>query len=322
MKQLVRGMVKKNEFVSVAMCLALVIVLTSTGGVFWTRRNLDSLQSSIAPTAIMAFGMMFLIICGYFDLSIGSIMLLAGVLSGQLSLMGVPIPLIIVLVLLSGFLMGSLNGFLVSILGINPLIATIGTQYIGYGAAMTLWDNVRKLTKFSEGFIAIGDGKFLGMYYMTWTMLILLILFVIFLKYTSAGRRLYFVGGNKEASKLIGFNDKRILFIAYAAIGILSALAGILAVARIQSPSQYMGEGIHMTCMIACVVGGGSFLGGKGSAVGALFGVVFMSLITNMFNLLEMKAQLQNVVIGVILVAVIVIDGYLSIKKMREMGKI
>jgi len=130
------------------------------------------------------------------------------------------------------------------------------------------------------------------------------------------------VGGNREASKLIGFNDTRILFMTYALTGLLASLAGILAVARIQSPSQYMGDGIHMTCMIACVVGGGSFAGGKGSAAGAVFGVAFMSLLTNMFNLLEMKAQLQNVIVGLVLVAVIVMDGYLNLKKMREMGKI
>ena len=313
---------KKNEFVSVVMCLALVIVLTITGKVFWTKGNLDSLQASISPLAIMAFGMMLLIICGYFDLSIGSTMLLAGILSGQLTLMGFPIPVIIVLTLISGLLMGCLNGFLVSILGINALIATIGTQYIGYGIAMTLWDKVRLLTKFPDKFIKIGEGKFLGLYYMTWVMLILLVVIIFFLKYTSTGRRLYYVGGNKEASKLIGFNDKRILFISYVVIGLFSALAGILAVARIQSPSQYMGDGYHMTCMIACVIGGGSFAGGKGSALGALFGVAFMSLITNMFNLLEMKAQLQNVVVGLILIAVIVMDGYLNLKKMREMGKI
>lgn len=314
--------IRKNEFVSAALCAALIVVLTIAGQVFWTTSNFDSLQASIAPTAIMAFGMMFLLICGYFDLSIGSTMLLAGILSGRLALLGAPIPVIILVVLCAGALVGAVNGFLVAILRINALIATIGTQYICYGIAMTLWDGVRALGKFSDDFTKIGDGKILNLYYMTWIMLLLLAAFSFFLKYMPSGRILYFVGGNREAARLMGFKDRRVIFACYTVTGLLTALAGILAVARIQTPTQYMGGGIHMTCIIACVVGGGSFAGGKGSALGAVLGVAFMSLLTNMFNLLEMKAQLQNVVVGLTLIAVIVIDGYLNLKKMRAMGKI
>jgi ribose transport system permease protein len=318
----IKEAVQKSEFVAFLLCAVLVAVLTAEGGVFWTGSNFDSLQASIAPTAIMAFGMTILLICGYFDLSIGSVMLLAGMLSGRLALIGVPVPVIVLLVLLAGLAVGCLNGFLVAVLKINALIATIGTQYAGYGAAMTFLDDARRLGKFPPAFIALGEGKAFGLYYMTWVMFALLAAFTFFLRYTRAGRGLYFVGGNREASRLIGFADKKIIFISYAVTGLLAALAGILASARIQSPSQYTGGGIHMTCMIACVVGGCSFAGGKGSAAGAVFGVCFMSLLTNMFNLLEMKAQLQNVVVGVILVVVIVIDGFLSLRKMRAMGKI
>ena len=316
-------LVRKNEFVPAVLCAALIAALLAfSGDIFRSASNFNSLQASVAPTAIMAFGMMFLLICGYFDLSIGSTMLLAGLLCGRFSQAGFSMPAIIALVLCSGLAVGCLNGLLVSIFRINALIATIGVQYIGYGFAMTLWDKEMQHRKFSPAFIAMGEGRILGMYYMTWVMLALLAAFSYFLKHLPAGRRLYFVGGNREASRLIGFNDRRIIFLCYAGSGALAALAGILAVARIQSPTQYMGSGVHMTCMIACVIGGGSFAGGKGSALGAALGVVFMSLLTNMFNLLEMNTQLQNVVVGVTLVAVIVIDGYLNLEKMRAMGKI
>ncbi|MDR1612031.1 MAG: ABC transporter permease [Planctomycetota bacterium] len=313
---------RKSEFVPLVLSLALAAALSAASGVFWTSANLNSLQASIAPTAIMAFGMMLCLICGYFDLSIGSIMLLAGLLSGKFNDWGLSTPAIVLFVLLAGLAVGCLNGFLVAVLGINALIATIGVQYIGYGFAMTLWDRNMQHRKFPGDFIAMGDGQFLGMYYMTWVMLAILVGLGFFLKYTLSGRRLYYVGGNREASRLIGFNDRRIVFLCYAATGLLAALAGVLAVARIQSPTQYMGGGVHMTCMIACVIGGGSFAGGKGSALGAALGVTFMSLLTNMFNLLEMNTQLQNVVVGLTLIAVIVVDGYLNLKKMRAMGMI
>lgn len=315
-------LVKKNEFISAALCIALIVLLTVAGGVFWSQGNLDSLQASIAPTAIMSFGMMILLILGYFDLSISSTMLLAGILSAQFTVMELPIPVIVVLVLLSGAAMGVLNGFLVSVVGINALIATISTQYMGYGLAMTLWDGVRGMGRFSDSFISLGSGKFLGLYWMTWVMLILLAGFWYFLHSTPSGRQLYFVGGNRDAAKLMGFNNRRVVLLAYTVAGLLAALAGILAVARIESPTQYLGENIHMTCMIACVVGGGSFAGGKGSALGAVFGVAFMSLMTNMFTLLKLKPQFQNIIVGLILVAVIVLDGWSNLKKMREQGKI
>lgn len=313
---------RKNEFVSAVLCIVLTLVLTATGEVFWTRGNLDSLQAGISPTAIMAFGMMSLLICGYFDLSIGSTMLLAGILAGRLNQFGFSTPSIILLALGAGLAVGCLNGLLVSILRINALIATIGSQYIIYGLAMTLWDKEMQHRKFGAAFLEMGEGGFLGVYYMTWILLVLLLGFAYFLKYSAPGRRLFFVGGNREAARLIGFNDRSILFRCYAVTGLLAALAGLLAVARIQAPTQYLGGGVHMTCMIACVIGGGSFAGGRGSALGAVLGVAFMSLLTNMFNLLEMNTQLQNVVVGLTLVAVVVIDGAVNLGKMRSMGKI
>ena len=316
--------VRKNEFISIALCALLILILTVKSDGFWAVGNLDALQASVAPRAIMCFGMMMLLICGYFDLSIGSTMLLAGILSGRLCLSGVPVPVTILLVLLMGVVMGAINGWLVSYVGINALITTIGTQYIGYGVAMTIWNDMKSFTqstKLPDSFIALGDGKFLGLYIMTWVTLVLLALFWFMLRCRPVGRSLYFVGGNREASQQMGIDSKKIVFGVYTLLGFLAALAGVLSVARIQSPTQYMGEGIHMTCMIACVIGGGSFAGGRGSALGAVTGALFMSLLNNMFSLLQMKLQLQNVVVGLILVAVVAIDGYISLKRLREMGK-
>ena len=312
--------VKKNEFIVVLLCTALICVLSFGSDVFWSTSNLNSLQSSIAPTAIIAFGMMLLLICGYFDLSVGSTMLLSGMVAGRMSQFGLPVVMIVLISLCAGLIVGALNGFLVAYLKINPLIATIGVQFAGYGLAMTICDNSQHIL-FPASFNALGDTQFFGIYIMMWVMLILGAGLSYFLRYTPLGRRLYFIGGNREAAKLMGFDDRKILFACYAATGLFAALAGILAAARIQSPSQYMGEGIHMTCIIACVVGGASFAGGKGSAIGAACGVAFMSLLTNMFNLLEMKPQLQNIVVGLILVVVICVDGYVNLRKLKTMGR-
>ncbi|MDD3796300.1 MAG: ABC transporter permease [Lachnospiraceae bacterium] len=317
-----RKIFKRSETIAAVLCIALVLVLTFASDIFWDPRNLHSLQISIVPTGMIAFGMMFLLICGYFDMSVGSIMLLSAIAAGKFTMMGMPVPVVILLTLCIGLIMGCINGYMVSVLGINALIATLGMQYIGYGAAMLLWDKVRTLETFDAGYIILGDGEFGGMYVMTWVLIVMIVIFSFFLKYTSNGKKLYFVGGNKEAAKLMGFNDKRIIFIAYAMTGVLASLAAIFRSAYVHKPTQYMGEGIHMTCFIACVIGGGSFAGGKGSIIGATLGVIFMALLTNMFNLLRMSPELQNIVVGISLVAVVTLDGYMNIKKLRLQGKI
>ena len=319
---MIKKISKINEAISVLLCILLVIILSVRSSIFWDPRNLHSLQVSFVPTAMIAFGMMFQLICGYFDMSVGSIMLLSAIAAGKFTMLGMPVPVVIVLTLLVGLAMGCINGFLVSVIGINALIATLGMQYAGYGAAMLLWSKVRTLQAFDERYIFLGDGEFGGLYIMTWVLLVLAVAFSIFLRYSPGGKKLYYVGGNREASKLMGFNGKRIVFLAYAVTGVLTAMAAIFRSAYIHKPTQYMGEGIHMTCFIACVIGGGSFSGGKGSIPGALFGVVFMSLLTNMFNLLTMSPELQNVVVGLILVMVVTVDGYMNIRKLREQGKI
>ena len=319
---MIKKIMKVNESISALLCIFLVILLTVKSDIFWDPRNLHSLQVSFVPTAMIAFGMMFQLICGYFDMSVGSIMLLSAIAAGKFTMMGMSVPVVIVLTLLVGLVMGCINGFLVSFVGINALIATLGVQYIGYGAAMLLWSKVRTLQAFDDAYIKLGDGEFGGLYIMTWVLIVLVIVFSIFLRYTSNGKKLYFVGGNKEAAKLMGFNEKRIVFLAYAATGLLTAMAAVFRSAYIHKPTQYMGEGIHMTCFIACVIGGGSFAGGKGSIIGALLGVIFMSLLTNMFNLLKISPELQNVVVGIILVLVVTLDGYMNIKKLREQGVI
>lgn len=319
----IRDIVRKNEFIALMMCLLLVIILSTGSNLFWETDNLNSLQTSIAPTVIVALGMMLLLICGVFDLSVGATMGLCGIMCSNMLAAGLPVPVVIVMGLLMGAFVGSINGFMVSVIGVNPLIATIGMQFVINGFAMILMTGLyQQSANFPESFIRLGAGKFLGVYYMFWIMISLLIILTFFLRYVHGGRRLYFVGGNRDAARQMGFNSKRIVFMAFVFTGLMSALSGILSVARYENANRYLGEGMHMTVIIGCILGGGSLAGGKGSALGALLGVTFMSLLTNMFNLFDIKSQWQNVVIGLILILVILSDGYLTLKKMRGIGKI
>lgn len=320
---IIGNVVRKNEFISLMMCLLLVFILSMGSNIFWSTDNINSLQTSIAPTVIVAIGMMLLLICGVFDLSVGAIMGFIGIMCSNMLAAGLPVPVVIILGLLIGAFIGCINGLLVSVLEINPLIATIGMQFVVYGFAMILMSGIyQQSSNFPESFIRLGAGKFLGIYYMFWIMLFLLVILTLFLRYVPGGRRLYFVGGNRDAARQMGFNSKRIVFLAYMFTGFLSALSGILSVARYENANRYLGDGMQMTVIIGCILGGGSLAGGKGSVIGALFGVTIMSLLTNTFNLFNVQSQWQSVVVGIILILVILSDGYLTLKKLREVGKI
>jgi ribose transport system permease protein len=325
----VKGLLTKNSAIPLLICVIMVVTMSFTSKVFWSPDNMDSLQTSIAPIAIVSLGMVLLLICGVFDLSVGAIMVLSGIVCAKLFEFKFQTPVVIAMGLLVGLAVGLLNGTLVGILKINPLIATIGTMNMAQGIAMIVFAGSHKgqaeyqiAISLPQDFIRVGTGRFLGLYYMFWVMLILLVLVFFLLRHSPTGRKMFLTGDNPEAARMMGFNTPRITLLTYGFVGLLCAVAGILSVARFEQANRYLGEGVNITAIISCILGGASFAGGRGSAVGTVVGVLLMTLITNLFNLLEIPSSWQNVVVGAILIAVISIDGYLILKKQRELGKI
>lgn len=314
----------KRETLAAGLAVLIALFLLATkGDVFLDGHNLDSLQTSIAPSGIVAMGMMVLLICGVFDLSVGSVMGLSGVVAAIALSKGVPMSLGILFGLCTGAVFGLCNGVLVALVGINPLITTIGTMYIarGLSEALLVGKGREGYRGFDPAFIDLGTGKFLGVYYMFWIMLILVGLVQFLVNKVHAGRQLYYVGGNPDAARLLGLKTRRTRILAYCFCGTMASLAGVLATARYEMANRYLGVGLEMKIIISCLIGGGSIAGGRGSIVGALLGVAFMSLLSNSFNLLELGSQWQDVVVGAVLIAVVVSDGYLYLRKQRILGK-
>jgi len=319
--------IKQGSIVFV-LCLVIIVILSFGTKFFWSINNINSLQTSIAPTAIVAFGMVMLLICGVFDLSVGSIMVFSGIICSKMFEASLPTPVVIILGLLAGAFVGLINGLLVGSLKIKPLISTIGTMSMVSGIAQIIFASSHQgqagyqiTINFPKNFINIGTGKFFGIYYMFWVMLLLLILVTVFQKYIPAGRQMYLTGDNIQVAKMMGFKTTNIIIYTYIFTGLLCAIAGIFSVARTEQASKYLGEGMNIVVIISCVLGGASLIGGRGSAIGSLFGVILMILITNLFNLFEVQSAWQNVVVGIILIIVVTLDGYLILKKKREIGK-
>ena len=323
---------KQDYFFGLLISLAFAIVLAIFSPYFFKVNNLDSLQTTIAPNAIVAIGMMLLIIMGMFDLSVGSVMGMSGIVTGYVlsrtelvSAWGEPTVIIVAVLagLAVGLIVGFVNGALVAWAKIVPLISTIGTLYIVRGLAEMIMtgDAGYSIIGFPEPFINFGRMKVLGLYPMMWICIILLVLAGLVLSKTHTGRKLYYIGGNRNSAISLGMNVSKVTIMSFMISGLLASLAGILSVARYESASRYLGVDLQLDILIACIIGGGSLLGGKGDMWGAFFGTAFVTLLQNGFNLFEINPLLKSVVVGGILVLIVAVDGYIYLKKMRSLGK-
>ncbi len=324
LKNIYQEFKKQDSFFGIVATMTFFLILAVFSPYFFQQNNMLSMQALIAPRAIMAIGMMLVVIIGMFDLSVGSTMGLAGITCGFLLSKGVSVTLSILASLGIGALIGLLNGILVAICNIIPLITTIGTMYIFRGFCEMIMTSslAMSLRGFPQSFLDFGSKTILGMYPMVWIMLGLLIIAEIVLQKTYFGRQLYYIGGNPTSARSLGFNVKAAIIICFVISGTLSALAGILSIARFESASRYLGQGLQMDILIACIIGGGSLMGGKGDMKGAFFGTAFVALLNNAFNLFEINSLFESVVVGAALVLVVLFDGYVHLKKMRELGKV
>jgi ribose/xylose/arabinose/galactoside ABC-type transport system permease subunit len=315
---------KRPESISLVLCVIMVLLLGITvPRYFFNSHNLNSLATAIAPEGIVALGMMMLLISGVFDLSVGSVMCLGGLVAAVALTAGFSTPIALFLGLSSGLVIGLLNGLITEIAGVNPLITTIGMMYIVRGITeITL---VRRgkagYGDFPESFRALGQGRFLNIHYMLWMLVILAVLFTIFLVKRRGGRRIYFIGGNETAAVTMGIKKRKIRTLLFMLSGTLAALAGILINARTGAANRYTGQNSHLNVIIACIIGGGSLAGGKGNMGGAVFGILFFVLLNNAFNLYDVNQHVQSLVNGMVLLAVVVVDGWMNILKRRELGK-
>lgn len=323
---------KQEYFFGLLMTVLFFIILAIFNPYFLSVDNFDSLQTTIAPNAIVAIGMMLLMVLGMFDLSVGSVMGMSGIATGYvLSRTALVaswgntwvIVAAIAAGLAVGLIVGFINGILVAWGKIVPLITTVGTLYIVRGLAEMIMTGKEaySLNGFPQAFVDFGNTKILGLYVMTWICIILLIVTGLILKNTHTGRSLYYIGGNQRSAVSLGFHVNKVTILTFILSGLLSSVAGILSVARYQSASRYLGKDLQLDILIACIIGGGSLLGGRGSMWGVLFGTAFVTLLQNGFNLFEINPLYKSVIIGGMLVLVVAADGYLYLKKMRELGK-
>lgn len=280
--------------------LMLGLFFTLQSPVFLTLDNLISISVQIATLMTIAIPFAVLMMAGKVDLSIGSQLALFSVIAG-LAFPYLGIAGTVLLVLGTGALTGLINGVLVGALKMSPIIVTLGGLTLFRGFAQ--WLSPNPLFGFPEAFTWIGYGRVLGLPVLTWIMLTVLILGLIFMRYATMSRHAIALGVNERAAFLVGIGVARTTIWLYVAVGLATALAALMTIARINSaPSGTLGIGMELSVLTAVLLGGVPFAGGRGSLLRVALGVVLLGMLANGLILMNARAEMGLMVTGVVLV--------------------
>jgi ribose transport system permease protein len=304
-----RNLLAQREVSIFLSVLALSTLLALASPNFLARGNILTLIVGMSFDMIVAVGMTILMVSGGFDLSVGSTLALAGAVAGySMTKFGVPIWIGISLGMLTGVLIGFVNGLLVTKVRVNPLIATLGMMQVVRGIVFLVTSGLG-IPNLPDGFNYFGQEKWLGLQIPVWVMLFLVIVGEVLLRRSRYFRQSYFVGGNERSARLSAIHVDRVKIMNYVLVGIMAAISGLLLAGRMGSASVSAGQGAELRVVSAVVIGGASLSGGEGTILGALFGVLLMNLISNGLNLLGINVYWQNIVIGGVLIIAVAADA-------------
>jgi len=305
------GIPASRQLGTLAGLVGLSLLLWALSPHFLTVSNLLNVLEQTSINAIVAVGMTFVIVSGGIDLSVGSVLALAGVVLASALSAGVPLPAAIVLALVVGAACGVANGLLVSFGRLPPFIVTLGMMSVARGAAL-MWAEGRPISGFSESFRAIATDRVL---IVPAPVLITAVVYLgahFVLARTVFGRATYAIGGNEEAARLsgvaVGFHKTLI----YGVSGLMSGAAAVLLTARLNSAQPTAGTMYELDAIAATVIGGTSLLGGEGTLAGALIGALIMGVLRNGLNLLNVSSFFQQVVIGLVIIGAVLVDTMLK----------
>jgi ribose transport system permease protein len=294
--------------------LALVVecaVLAQLSPHFFTAANLLNVSLQVSITAVIAAGMTFVILTGGIDLSVGSLVAFAGIATTAtmkyLGGGGLSLPLAVLAGLLVGALSGLLAGVLVTRFRIAPFVVTLALMTIWRGASFVVTDG-RPVWDLPESFALLGNSRFLGVPLPTLVMLAVYLVFFVVLRHTVFGRHVYAVGGNAEAARLAGIRTNAVLVAVYTICGVLAATSGILLASRMNSGQPNAGMMYELDVIAAVVVGGTSLSGGRGSVERTFLGAMFIAVLRNGLNLLNVNSYVQQVVVGVVIILAVLLD--------------
>ena len=314
-KRGLKKLISSREFLLFVIALAMFGIVSAVNPAFFSFEAITDMLKNNAVTMVMALGMLGVMLVGGIDISITSTLAFAGMSIGMLLKYGhiQSTPLAFLIALAIGTACGFVVGLIISRANVPPIICTMGFMYIYRALGYLIshggeWAGASALGSFKN----FGTEKILGLSKVIWVIIICYVIFFFVMKWTRIGRKVYAVGSNPEAAEVSGINVKNIKLMVFTVMGFLAGLAGALQVAVYASAMPDMATGGEMDVIAACVIGGVSMSGGRGSVIGVLFGALIMAMIPKALPLLHINALWQNTIKGVMILAVVVINVILQ----------
>ncbi len=297
-----------RDYAIVVSFLALFITLTLASSPFFTTTNLTNVLDQSSTLGIIACGETIVFIAGGFDLSVGAIYGLSGVVAALLQ-PHIGSGAALAAGLLVGGICGLANGLLVTVGRINSFMATIGSGFVIEGIALVLTQG-NLINVVSPSFAILGENSLFGVTYATWSWLIFGVILTLILKVTTYGRYVFASGGNPLAARLSGVRVNVVRTLAFMISGLSAGLAGIILTSRVQTGQADDGTNIELTIIAAVVIGGTSIFGGEGAIWRSVLGIILLTLIGNGFDLLNVNPVYQQVIQGLIILVAVGIDAW------------
>ena len=290
--------------------LVLVIVTMSFASDFFlTERNLTNVFAQSAVVGIAAVGATFVIITSGIDLSVGSSVALGGMVSAMLVNNGLNPILGVLLCIAVCALIGTGIGMAVAWVGLVPFIVTLAVLGMGRGLTLQLSEG-ESVYGLPAAFTWLGGGQIGSIPVSIVLMLVVFLIGHIVLSRTTLGHKIYAVGGNRQAARLSGIRDKRVLCAVYAVAGLCAGLAALVLVGRIGAATPTAGEGLELQVIAAVVIGGTSLFGGRGNLFGTLIGVLLIGVINNGLTLLNVSPFWVQFIQGALILVAVLLDAF------------
>jgi len=303
------NLIKKNEGILFLICISLCIFLAIYNPQFYSIQNIHSILRSSSTVMIVALGMTILLTSGEVDLSVGALMSFVTVIAMDVINVTGSISLGLIAVFSFCFVVGLTNGLIRTVLSVNSLIGTLAMMLILQGSVYVYSMAAIYNTHLIPAFSFIGQGFFLNIPMPVIIMLFILPFFIILLNYTRYGRYFSSIGSNPDAAKLSGINNNRYKIIGFIITSLLVGVAGIILASLMDTGQQGSAKGFELTVIAAVLLGGTSFLGGSGTIIGTILGILILKIIDNGIILMGIDQDFQLVVPGVILILAVYFDN-------------
>ncbi|PES23686.1 autoinducer 2 import system permease LsrD [Bacillus anthracis] len=303
------------EGVLIVLLLIEFILFSLINSDFLNISNLLFSTNDFLFIAIAAIPMTFVIVTGGIDVSVGSIMGLTSILIGVLWMNGIPILFAVIIALIISCLAGAINGFIIKMTDVEPLVVTLGTMFLYGGIALVISGGAgasgyEGISGLPDTFVQLANGSFIGIPNLLWLLIVLTVLFTVLFHRTIYGRHVKLTGANENTAKYTGIKTKKVVIIAYILSGLGGGLGGAFLTAYFGSARADMGSETILPIITAVVLGGTLITGGKGSIIGTVLASIFIGLMQYGLQMTGLTNEQSNVVIGMILILSVIMRHF------------